>query len=80
MGRKVDGTFRLFILPGRALDKAKQFCGTSVVVQPKADALHVVESSVKAGWEPHFTVIYGDVKDELLALADMLRLEAEVYE
>ena len=51
-----------------------------MVVQPKADALHVVESSVKAGWEPHFTVIYGDVKDELLALADMLRLEAEVYE
>lgn len=80
VGRKPDGTFRLLILPGRALDKPKQFCGTSVVVQPKADALRVVESSVKAGWEPHFTVIYRDVKDELLALADMLRLEAEVYE
>ena len=80
VGRKPDGTFRLLILPGRALDKPKQFCGTSVVVQPKADALRVVENSVKTGWEPHFTVIYGEVKDELLALADMLRLEVELYE
>lgn len=35
VGRKPDGSFRFFIAGGEALDKPKQFCGTSIVVKPK---------------------------------------------
>ncbi len=75
VGRKPDGSFRFFIAGGEALDKPKQFCGTSVVVKTDAPAKDVVYGSVKAGWEPHFVVIYQDVAAELEVLAHMLGAE-----
>lgn len=75
VGRKKDGSFRFFIAEGAALDKPKQFCGTSVVVKTQADAKEIIETSVKAGWEPHFVVCYGSVADKLTALAHMLGAE-----
>ena len=79
VGRKPDGTFRLFILEGEALDKPKQFCGTSVVVRTNNPSKKVVYQSVQDGWEPHFTVIYGAVRAELEALGHMLNLEVCLY-
>lgn len=75
IGRKPDGSFRFFIAGGAALDVPKQFTGTSVVVNIDTDVRKLVVNSVKAGWEPHFAVIYGDVVAELRALAEMLRIE-----
>ncbi len=75
VGRKPDGTFRFFIAEGAALDKPKQFQGTSIVVKTKTDAKEVVYGSVKEGWEPHFAVIYGSVASELEKLAHMLGAE-----
>ncbi len=75
IGRKADGSFRFFIAPGEALDKPKQFNGTSVVVKMKDDASEIISKSVKEGWEPHFVVIYGDKISELTALAHMLNME-----
>lgn len=72
VGRNPDGSFRFFIAEGEALDKPKQFCGTSIVVKTKAPAQEVVCGSVKGGWEPHFVVIYGSVAPELERLAEML--------
>lgn len=54
VGRKADGSFRFFITQGEALDKPKQFCGTSVVVKTKNCAEDIVYRSVKDGWEPAF--------------------------
>lgn len=75
VGRKTDGTFRFFIAQGEALDKPKQFCGTSVVVKTERKAKEVVYGSVKEGWEPHFVVIYADVASELEKLAHMTGAE-----
>ena len=50
---------------GAALDKPKQFNGTSVVVKTAASAKDVVYGTVKGGWEPHFVVVYGQVANEL---------------
>ena len=36
IGKKADGTFRLFLATGEALDKPQQFLGTSIVVKDKA--------------------------------------------
>ncbi len=75
VGRKPDGSFRFFIANGEALDKPKQFYGTSVVVKTKQNAKQIVENSVQEGWEPHFAVIYKDVKQELEMLAKLLKIE-----
>lgn len=79
IGRKPDGSFRFFLLSGKALDLPKQFCGTSIVVQTGNPAKPVVAQSIQDGWEPHFVVIYGDVMAELKALGDMLNIELYTY-
>lgn len=75
VGRKPDGSFRFLIAEGAALDRPKQFCGTSVVVKTDADAKKLVYDSIQAGWEPHFVVIYARVGRELERLGSMLGVE-----
>ena len=75
VGRKPDGTFRFFLASGEALDRPKQFLGTSVVVKTDANAEQIVHQTVEEGWEPHYAVIYGDTADELEILAHMLDME-----
>ena len=79
IGKKADGTFRFFVMEGSALDKPKQFTGTSVVVAPKGDARTIVEESVMAGFEPHFCVVYGNCATELIMIAKMLGIEVCRY-
>ena len=75
IGRTPDGKFRFFIVEGEALDKPKQFNGTSIVVKTAIPAETVVKSSIKDGWEPHFVVVYGAVSETLKRLAEMLHME-----
>lgn len=75
VGRTPEGKFRFFIAGGEALDKPKQFCGTSIVVKTDAPAKDVVYHTVKGGWEPHFVVAYGDVVSQLEKLAHMVGAE-----
>lgn len=79
IGKDGEGNFRFFIAKGEALDKPKQFNGTSVVVKTETDAKKIVYESVEAGWEPHFVVIYGDAAQELEILAKMYNMEVEKY-
>lgn len=79
IGKDSDGDFRFFIAGGEALDKPKQFNGTSLVVKTNADAKTIVYESVEAGWEPHFVVAYGNVAAELEILAGMLNMEVQRY-
>ena len=79
VGKKANGEFRLFLSTGEALDKPQQFLGTSIVVKTDTSAKAAVENSVKDGWEPHFVVAMGDVKAEILALANMLGIEVVEY-
>jgi L-fucose isomerase-like protein len=71
IGREPDGSFRFFIAEGEALDKPKQFIGTSIVVKTDANSRTLVEESVKAGFEPHFVVLKGRHAAALEALARM---------
>ena len=75
VGKTPDGRFRFMIASGQALDKEKQFFGTSVVVKTDVCARDLVQSIIEAGFEPHFAVIYGDAADALEALGHMLNLE-----
>lgn len=79
-GRTPEGKFRLFVLSGEALDKPRQFSGTSLVVGLHGSRVRdVVEKSVLDGWEPHFAVAYGAIGTSLEALAAMLGIEVCRY-
>ncbi len=71
IGREADGSFLFFILEGEALDKPKQFTGTSIVVRTDGDSRDIVERSVKAGFEPHYVVIQGRYGKALEMLAEL---------
>ncbi len=75
IGRTAEGNFRFFIATGEALDKPKQFLGTSLVVKTNASAKEIIYTTVEQGWEPHYVVIYGDVAKELEILANMLGMD-----
>lgn len=79
VGRKPDGGFRFFLLEGAALDRPKQFTGTSIVVRTDNPCLDIVNASVKAGFEPHFTVLRGRHAQALTALAAMVGAEVCKY-
>lgn len=79
IGREPDGSFRFFLFEGEALDKPKQFTGTSIVVRADHPCRAIVEDSVRAGFEPHFAVIRGRHADTLAALADMLGMRVCRY-
>ena len=79
VGREPDGSFRFCITEGEALDKPKQFIGTSVVVRTESPCREVVEQSVLDGFEPHFAVIKGRHAAALEALARMMGFEIYRY-
>ena len=79
VGREPDGSFRFFIAEGEALDKPKQFIGTSIVVKTDAPSRELVEQSVLDGFEPHFVVIKGRHARTLEALATMFGFEVYRY-
>lgn len=79
IGRKPDGTFRFFIAKAEILDKPQQFLGTSVVVKTNHPVKDMITNLVKNGWEPHFVVLYGDVFESLVILAEMLNIEIVQY-
>lgn len=80
IGKTASGKFRIFLAGGEAADKPKQFDGTSVVVKTEKPPLEIVERAVREGWEPHFVVAMGDIKEELKILADILSIEAEDFD
>ena len=75
VGRKPDGSFRFLILEGEALDKPRQFSGTSVVVRTGGPCREIMEQGVLAGLEPHFAVVRGHHAAALSALGRMLGVE-----
>ena len=79
IGREPDGSYRFFILEGEALDKPKQFTGTSIVIKTTAPVREAVEKSVLDGFEPHFAVMKGHHAETLKALARMYGFKAFVY-
>lgn len=80
IGKAASGKFRIFLAGGQALDKPKQFDGTSIVVKTEKPCFEIVERAVKEGWEPHFVVAMGNIKEEIKVLADILSIEAEDFD
>ncbi|MGN0240886.1 MAG: fucose isomerase [Candidatus Weimeria sp.] len=71
IGLDGDGKTRIFLAEGEALDRPKQFYGTSVVVKTADSATDIVQRTVGDGWEPHFAVVKGG-SGPLRIFADMV--------
>ncbi len=80
IGRESDGSFRFFVAEGEALDKPRQFIGTSIVIRTDANSRALVESSVEAGFEPHFVVMKGRRAAALCQLAKLFGFPVYHYE
>lgn len=79
VGRTSDGDFRFFISKGSVIEKEKPFLGTSSIVKLESPIKSWIEKSVNDGWEPHFTVIYKDVVEELKILSKLLGINYYEY-
>ena len=79
IGREPDGSFRFFIVEGEALNKPKQFIGTSMVVRTDAPCRKIVEETVAAGFEPHLAVFPGRHGAALEALAKFYSMPTYNY-
>ncbi|MCR5664280.1 MAG: fucose isomerase [Oscillospiraceae bacterium] len=79
IGREPDGRFRFLIAEGEALDRPRQFIGTSLVVRTDFPSRALVEDSVRRGFEPHFVVMKGRHGKTLEALASMFGFEVVRY-
>ena len=79
IGREADGSFRFLIAEGEVLDKPKQFTGTSLVVRTDHDSRHLVEDSVRAGFEPHYVIMKGRFGTALAMLAEMYGFPVREY-
>jgi len=79
IGRTPNGTFRFFVSAVEILDKPQQFLGTSVVVKVHNNVSDMITKMIQDGWEPHYVVVYKNIKDELMLLADLLQLECHIY-
>lgn len=79
IGRRPDGSFRFFIAAAEILDKPQQFLGTSVVVKVEQIVHPMIEELVQEGWEPHFVVVYGNIKEELIVLGKLLNIDSYIY-
>ena len=77
VSRDKNGTFRFFIAEGKALDRPKQYLGTSVVVQMKPEVRDLLDFLLNEGYEPHYAVIYGAAADSLEMLGRMLGLKVD---
>lgn len=78
LGKTARG-LRMYILSGQALDEPRKFLGTSVAVAPGGAAREIIARSIADGWEPHFALVYGDVRGELKMLCRLLGVEVWEY-
>jgi L-fucose isomerase-like protein len=70
------GRYRMLNLAGEALDEPQKFWGTSVVVGFGQPVLPLFRKLMIQGWEPHYSIIYEDIRDEIRMLCEWLDVSA----
>jgi len=70
------GSYRMLMLDGEALDEPQKFWGTSVEVDFRRPVVPLFKKLMKAGFEPHYSLVYADIQEELKLLCDWLDIES----
>ncbi|MDB5085601.1 MAG: hypothetical protein JWN30_2487 [Bacilli bacterium] len=76
---KTSSGYRMLIMRGEALGGPQKFSGTSGEVKLSANAKDVVQSLMRDGFEPHYSLVYSDIVNELQELCRHLQIETVTY-
>lgn len=71
----IDGRYKLFLLCGEAVDTPRNTKGVMVNVKTKAPVREIVENIIKEGIPHHYSIVWRDIADEMIAVADLLGVE-----
>src|SRR5690606_9419508 len=74
LSKSSDG-YRMLIMRGEALDEPKKFNGTTVSVCLDGNAEEMVHTLMMEGFEPHYSIVYADIVDELKELCKLLKID-----
>ncbi|WP_144938431.1 L-fucose/L-arabinose isomerase family protein [Paenibacillus sp. 32O-W] len=66
------GEYRMLMMKGEALDEPQKFWGTSVEVGFRQPILPLMKQLMKQGFEPHYSIVYADISEEMNILCDWL--------
>lgn len=79
LGKSADG-YRMLIMKGEALDSPQKFNGTTVEIRLNGKARDVVQALMLEGFEPHYSIVYADIAEELQELGRLLHIPTVIYE
>lgn len=71
----IDGIYKLFLLRGEAIDSPRYTRGVMVNVKTKAPVRSIVENIIKEGIPHHYSIVWQDVADEMIAVSNLLGIE-----
>ena len=71
----IDGVYKLFLLRGEAIDSPRYTRGVMVTVKTKASVRSIVENIIKEGIPHHYSIVWQDAADEMIAVSELLGIE-----
>ncbi len=71
----IDGVYKLFLLRGEAIDSPRYTKGVMVNVKTKAPVRDIIDNIIKEGIPHHYSIVWQDVADEMVAVANLLGIE-----
>lgn len=78
---KLDETpdgYRMLIAPGTALDTDKFIRGNPLRIKFDGDMRTLIDTIMKQGFAHHYSVVHADIKEELLAFCEFMKIEPVV--
>ena len=70
----IDGQYRLFLLRGEAIPTVRNTRGSMVNVKIKTPVLQLVQEIADSGMSHHYSVVWQDVADKMIAIAKLLNI------
>lgn len=70
----IDGVYKLFLLRGQAVKTRRATKGVMVNVRVDTPVREVLDGIIKNGVPHHYSIVWSDVADELVTLAELLGL------
>ncbi len=71
----IKGVYKLFLLRGEALDSDRNTRGVMVNVKLQRPVRDIAEQIIAEGIPHHYSIVWADVAEQMIAVADLLGLE-----
>jgi L-fucose isomerase-like protein len=71
----IDGKYKLFLLRGEAINADMYTPGTMVNVKTEQPVRDIIEGIIEKGVPHHYSIVWEDIADEMIAVAKLLGIE-----